>query len=70
MPKFKLCVTQVLRVERDCVVEVEADTLAAAIALQQESDAPAYADKCWTDYVDLQNEVVSEYVPATRQKPA
>ena len=40
MPKFKLRIVQVLRVERYCDVEVEAATLQEAIELQSESDAP------------------------------
>lgn len=40
MPEFNIRVSQVLRIERDIVVQVEAATAEEALELQEESDAP------------------------------
>lgn len=40
MPKFRVKVTQVLRVVRQAYVEIEAPTAQDAVDLQYESDAP------------------------------
>jgi len=64
MPKHKLLIVQVLRVERHIVVDVEADTLDAAIECQENDDAPPYEDPGWVGRVDLENETV-EACPTT-----
>jgi hypothetical protein len=59
MATHKVRITQVSRVERSIVVDVEADSIEEAIEMQQESDAPPLDDPRWTiDSSDLKNEEV------------
>lgn len=58
--KHSIRITQVTRVERSIVVEVEADSIEEAIERQQEEEAPDHSDARWTvDRDDLQNEDVT-----------
>ena len=60
MPKHKIRITQVTRVERSITIDVEADTIEDAVELQQGSDSPATGDPRWTvDREDLENEEVA-----------
>lgn len=60
MALHKIRITQVTRVEKSIVIDVEADSLEEAIEIQQEEDAPDHDDKRWTvDRNDLQNEEVT-----------
>lgn len=58
MTIHRIRISQVTRVERSIVVEVEAETMEAAIEMTEESDSPSN-DAGWTvDRDELQNEEV------------
>lgn len=58
MPKFRVKVTQVYRVEKWITVDVEADTADDAIETYASGDAPSSSLPGWEDHWSLQNEVV------------
>lgn len=60
MPKHRIRIIQVTRVERSIVVDVEADSIEAAIEAQAESEAPSLDDSRWETISDsLENEEVT-----------
>lgn len=60
MPMHKVRITQVTRVERSILVDVEADTIEDAVEKQEGADAPSLTDPRWTvDRDDLENEEVT-----------
>ena len=63
--KFKLKITQVYRVEREIVVDVEADDLESAIESVASGavDTPDFKDPRWKDGWDLRNEDVAPAEP-------
>ncbi|MCK9549516.1 hypothetical protein [Aquamicrobium sp.] len=58
MPKFRVRVTQVYRVEKWITVDVEADNADDAIEIYASGDAPCSSRSGWEDRWELQNEVV------------
>jgi hypothetical protein len=59
MPMQKIRITQVTRVERSIVIDVEAATMDEAVEKQSESEAPGHDDPRWTvDRDSLENETV------------
>ena len=57
MPIQRVRVVQFIRIERSIIVEIEADTLAEAIELSQQQDAPG-EDAAWVeDGADLVEEL-------------
>jgi hypothetical protein len=48
--KYRIRVKQECRVLREIVIEVEAESLAKAIADQEADDDPAYDDPRWVEY--------------------
>ena len=60
MPKHRLKVTQIFRVEKWITLEAEADSLADALAVFASGDAPCSSLSGWADLWDLQTEVVEE----------
>lgn len=59
MPKFNIKVYRGYQVRQSAVIEVEAETLDAAIEQQESSDAPAQDDPCWHTEWTLMDEDVS-----------
>ena len=60
MAMHKLRIVQVGRVEREIVIEVEAESVEDAVEKQQESDAPPLDDPRWKLTVnELMNEEVT-----------
>lgn len=54
----KVRITQVFRVERTSVIDVEATSHAEAVGIQEEEDAPAYDDPRWVETRTLEYEEV------------
>lgn len=62
MPIHKVKITQVSRVERSIIVDVEADSIEDAVIIQADDDAPGADDPRWiTQSNSLENE---EVIPA------
>lgn len=61
MPTQKLRIVQTLRVERSILIDVEADTIGAAVAAQQIDSAPPADDPRWSVHLE---ETQSETVEA------
>ncbi len=60
MSKHRLLITQFYRMERTIAVDVEADTVAEAIARQDEElSAPDYDSPLWVETKTLENEEVT-----------
>ncbi len=60
MPKYRLRITQIYKVERSIVVDVEAPTAEEARAKQDEElSAPDYDSPLWFETRTLQNEEVT-----------
>jgi hypothetical protein len=57
--RFTVVVTQVYRVERTILVEVEAEDEESAIEQQRQEDAPDFDHPGWRSGWDLQNETVT-----------
>ena len=66
--KVKVRVTQVFRVEREILIDVDAEDEPAAVEqiLNGETDTPAFGDPRWRTQWNLQNE---EAEPATPFNP-
>ncbi len=58
MTTHQIRIVQVYRVERAIIIDVEASSLAAAIDLQSDADAPAFSDPRWRSAWSLENEDV------------
>ncbi len=58
MTTYPIKIIQVFRVEREIIVDVEAESEDDAVELQQEEDAPSVDDPGWKSPWTLENEEV------------
>jgi hypothetical protein len=58
--KYRLRIKQTCRVQREIEIEVEAASLAQAIASQSADDDPPYDDPRWVEYPDLVSSEVED----------